>query len=64
MLDDSKCKHYKPIDNKTRFSCPNCHRWIGIECADHWAMQSRVITSGKYEEYDRMMRSNRGIYIS
>ena len=56
MADDVKCKHYKPIDNKAGFNCINCYRWIGVECADHWAMVSWVITSRKFEEVENLMK--------
>jgi len=56
------CKHYKPRDSGAEENCPNCYRWIGIRCENHSALIEDWQTR-RSDAIDRVMRSNKGVWI-
>jgi len=62
-LDNPKCNDYKPRDKTAKPNCPNCYQWGGVQCMDHLILIKRNMTLEKFENIDRMMRSNKGVYL-
>lgn len=57
------CKDYKPRDKGNKQNCPNCYRWVGAECINHSVMVSNVIVAGRIDKTDRIMRTNKGVWV-
>jgi len=62
-LDNPKCNDYDPKDKTAKPNCPNCKLWAGVQCMDHLILIKRHMTIQKFENIDRMMRSNKGVYL-
>ena len=56
------CKHYKPRSLTAKENCPNCFRWTGIGCENHEALIEDWQTR-KSEGIDKIMRTNKGVWI-
>ena len=56
-----KCKHFKVQDKKAKAICRNCIRWIGAPCEGYQAIANNHLELNKFDAYDQMMRTNKGI---
>ena len=57
------CKHYKARDITAKQNCPNCHRWVGIECVNHVIMVTEQRAAGRTDRTAWMMKTNKPVYL-
>lgn len=63
MANIAKRWHYDPIDKNAKDNCPNCSHWGGRKCKDEPLLIKHYEESKTFKNFDRTMRSNKGVYL-
>lgn len=63
MDQPPRCKHYETKDREDSESCANCRGWVSIQCLDHLTLLKEYETRRRFEEFDLMVRANRGVIL-
>ena len=63
VMPEPHCKHYKPKEPGCKENGANCFRWVGIQCLNHLELVNEYQTTNKFAELDKVMRTNKGVWI-